>query len=59
MFRMQNYKHNAIPFFHLETIIKAIHEERYQKSRMTMGMQEGWLPSGYLSLDGCVNWLGV
>ena len=46
-------------FFHLETTMQAIHEERYQRNHMTMGMLEGWLRSGYLSLGGCVNWLGV
>ena len=46
-------------YFHLETIMQAIHEERYQRNHMTMGMLEEWLRSGYLSLDGYVNWLGV
>ena len=52
-------QYNAMSFFHLETIMKAISEEQYQKNHMTMGMLEGWLASRYLSLDGCVNWLEV
>ena len=56
---MEERKYNPISFFHLETIMKAIHEERYQKKYMTMEMLEGWFLSGYLSWDGCVNWLGV
>ena len=44
---------------YLAIMMKAIHEERYQRDLTNGATLEGWLLSGYLSSDGCSNRLGV